>query len=80
MRLVNGGEAEGGAIGINCSDCRVNDNVVSDCDGYGLVDSLGTTGYSNNHLTGNNGGNANPQVSGGIDLGGNVCGGDAICP
>jgi hypothetical protein len=38
------------------------------------------TGYGNNVLTGNNGGNANPQVFGGIEIGTNVCGTDTICP
>jgi hypothetical protein len=47
--------------------------------GFGL--SLGsTTGYSQNALTSNNGGNANPQVSGGINGAQNVCGTDAVCP
>jgi hypothetical protein len=37
-------------------------------------------GYRGNVLTNNNGGNANPQASSGINLGQNVCGTDAICP
>lgn len=40
-----------------------------------------TTGYRSNVLTGNNGGDANPQVgSGGLQLGSNVCGSDLVCP
>ena len=66
--------------GIYCSNCMVRGNVVRNSQGFGLVDFSGTSGYSNNHFTGNNGGNLNPQVSGGIDLGGNVCGGDMTCP
>jgi hypothetical protein len=46
---------------------------------HGLVLDA-TAGYSQNALTLNNGGNANPQVSGGINGGQNVCGVDAICP
>jgi hypothetical protein len=47
--------------------------------GFGL--SLGSNaGYSQNALTSNNGGNANPQVSGGINGAQNVCGNDAVCP
>jgi parallel beta-helix repeat protein len=39
------------------------------------------TGYANNVLSGNNGGNANPQVTGGaIEIGANLCGNDTICP
>lgn len=37
-------------------------------------------GYAHNALTGNNGGDANPQVEGGIELGTNLCGADTICP
>jgi hypothetical protein len=38
------------------------------------------TGYVDNVLTANNGGDANPQVSGGIQMGVNVCGTDPGCP
>ena len=48
-------------------------------DGVGLAaDSL--TGYKDNQFNSNNGGNTNPQVSGGIEIGTNVCGGDTTCP
>jgi hypothetical protein len=40
----------------------------------------GGTGYGNNQFSNNNGGNANPQVSGGIEMGTNICGGDTTCP
>jgi hypothetical protein len=47
--------------------------------GVGL--SLGTVGgYAMNVTGSNNGGNTNPQVQGGIELGGNVCGNDTSCP
>ena len=38
--------------------------------------------YAGNVLTDNNGpaGNNNPQVSGGVPIGGNLCGTDAVCP
>ncbi len=39
-----------------------------------------STGYRSNVLTDNNGGNANPQVSGGIEIGANVCGNNTTCP
>lgn len=54
-------------------------NVVADNDGLGL--ELGpTSGYADNTLISNNGGSSNPQVSGGIELGTNICGTDTNCP
>ena len=54
-------------------------NSVSDNTGFGL--RLGpANGYANNVLTNNNGGNANPQVLGGIEIGTNLCGSDTTCP
>ena len=47
--------------------------------GVGLTGSIGT-GYGKNVFTENNGGSANPQVSGGVDLGDNVCGTNTTCP
>ncbi len=38
------------------------------------------SGYRSNVLTENNGGNANPQTTGGIEIGSNVCGNDTTCP
>ena len=46
--------------------------------GFGL--RTGTTGYANNVFGNNNGGNANPQVQQGIEMGLNVCGLDTTCP
>jgi len=46
---------------------------------FGLV-PVGNSGYRSNVLTSNNGGDANPQVSGGLQLGSNVCGTDLVCP
>jgi hypothetical protein len=66
--------------GISCSRCTVIGNVVADVKGFGLLDSSGVTGYANNQFDNNNGGNANPQVSGGIEIGTNICGGDTTCP
>jgi hypothetical protein len=40
----------------------------------------GPVGYRSNVFTGNNGGDANAQVSGGLQLGPNVCGVDLVCP
>jgi hypothetical protein len=49
--------------------------IPTDSDAFALVDTSGSTGYSNNQFD-NNGGNANPQVSGRIEMGTNVYGGD----
>ena len=39
------------------------------------------TAYGNNQFDNNNGGNANPQVSGtAFEVAPNVCAGDLICP
>lgn len=46
---------------------------------FGLT-LVGGSGYRSNVFTGNNGGDANPQVSGGLQLGSNVCGTDLVCP
>jgi len=47
--------------------------------GFGLA-LIGPGGYRSNVFTGNNGGDANVQVSGGLQLGSNVCGLDLVCP
>lgn len=46
---------------------------------YGLF-LVGGSGYRSNVLTGNNGGDANPQAAGGYEIGSNVCGTDTVCP
>jgi hypothetical protein len=70
--LDNGSE---GVIGANL----VTGNAVTSNTHAGV--SLGPAdGYSNNVVNGNNGGNGNPQVDNGIEIGGNVCGADITCP
>jgi hypothetical protein len=66
--------------GIYCSGCVVEANVVEDCGGFGLFDPTGTTGYKGNRFDDNNGGNTNPQTSGGLQTGINICGGNTTCP
>ena len=59
----------------------VRGNTAENNGSFGL--SLSTeTGYAQNVLSNNNGGNANPQVSGGVEIGSNtnICGGAALCP
>lgn len=45
----------------------------------GLILGAGS-GYRSNVVTGNNGSDAVAQVSGGLQLGTNVCGSDTVCP
>jgi len=91
--LVVGAELEGqghlvdhcmvfnnGGNGLRVFDgSLVINSVVRGNTGFGL-DLIGATGYGSNVLTGNNGGDANAQVSGGFQLGSNVCGSDLVCP
>jgi len=71
--IVCGGDGVDGSIGV------VSGNTISYCTGFGIrLDTDG--GYSNNVVTENNGGNANPQVSGGTELGTNLCGTNTTCP
>lgn len=60
-------------------DSRVLNTVAHGNSSFALVVS-GPSGYAGNVFNVNNGGNANPQVSGGIQLGTNICGGDTVCP
>lgn len=58
-------------------------NDASGNAGLGLDgSSFGTpSAYGGNRFEANNWGNANPQVAGtAIEVSGNVCGGDAMCP
>jgi hypothetical protein len=40
----------------------------------------GTGGYRDNVLLDNNGAPGSPQVSGGLEIGANLCGPDTTCP
>jgi hypothetical protein len=74
--------ANNGGNGIlTGSASLVRGNTAENNASFGL--SLDTeTGYAQNVLSDNNGGNANPQVSGGVEIGANtnICGGAALCP
>ncbi len=54
-------------------------SVATGNQSHGLLLGAGS-GYRSNVANDNNGGNANPQVSGGIELGPNICAFDATCP
>ena len=67
------------SIGISAGDgSRVIGNTVKNNLGVGMA-LADNVGYVHNAVTGNNGGNANPQVTGGIQMGGNICG-STLCP
>lgn len=62
------------------TDCSLIQNNASRNLSHGMTLAAGT-GYAQNIINANNGGNSNPQVSnGGIQIGTNICGGDTICP
>jgi hypothetical protein len=65
--------------GIEASNASVVGNTVKDSLGIGLSANT-STGYKDNQFQNNNGGNANPQVSGGTQIGTNICGGNTSCP
>lgn len=61
-------------------DSMIIDSVAENNDAYGFALDPGV-GYRGSLVSNNNGGNANAQIiGGGVDLGGNLCGGDAVCP
>jgi hypothetical protein len=62
-------------------DSMIVDSVAENNTAFGFVLDP-EVGYRGNLVSNNNGGNANSQIFGGdgVDLGGNICGGDAICP
>ncbi len=72
ISLSNG---DGIDVGANCT---VIGNTSTFNTGYGL--RTGFTGYVHNVFNNNNGGNTNPQVSSGIEMGMNICGADTTCP
>lgn len=94
--LANRGVVRGNVVslsatnGVRCElGCTVVENMVTSSRSYGLYLANcppgGCTprlvsGYANNVLNNNNQGNANPQVFGGVETGGNVCGLDGACP
>jgi parallel beta-helix repeat protein len=72
---ARGNSANGISTGVGSV---VIDNTASNNGGPGLLLGDGA-GYGNNVLNGNNGGNNQAQVTGGIKLGSNVCG-TILCP
>ncbi len=71
---------DNGDFGISASSgSTVTGNTANDNRRRGLFLGV-SSGFGNNVLTENNGGNANPQVDGGIEIGTNVCGTNTIYP
>lgn len=70
-------------VGIHVAGGSVIGNTVVGNSGVGLelgaVNPTEVVGYVHNVVTRNNGGDANPQVTGGIQMGGNICG-STLCP
>ena len=81
--LVRNNTIEGNQLeGIRGTGGAFVDNVVTGNGGLGMNAAFGgqSTRFSGNTFLDNNGGNANPQVLGGTDLGGNLCGSPNTCP
>jgi len=74
---IYGNQLGGFAGGISLAT----DNTFDSNGSYGAQFNFGTTntGFAGNHFSANNGGNANPQLTGGTALGANLCG-LAACP
>jgi len=67
-------------FGMRAFDGSLVVNSVARGNGGPGLTLVGPGGYRSNVLTGNNGGDANAQASGGLQLGSNVCGTDLVCP
>lgn len=72
MVLGNGARANR-SVGMACNGCQLIGNAAHGNNGLGFQLDAGA-GYAQNVLRLNNGGNDQPQVGNGIDLGQNVCG------
>jgi hypothetical protein len=78
--LVDGCSAHtNGSVGILAYQGALVKNSVARANlSYGFF-GLSNSGFRSNVFTANNGGDLNPQVSGGLNLGDNLCG-TALCP
>lgn len=81
--IVDGCTARNNQLGIRVgTGSLVTNSVIRGNTFFGLV-GLGApanAGFRSNVITGNNGGDANPQTANGLQLGSNVCGTDLVCP
>lgn len=72
-----------GGYGVIGVEMLIRDNAIVGNDDTGIATNTGggtQAGYGGNYLIDNNGGGTNAQVSGGIQIGTNICGGDTTCP
>jgi hypothetical protein len=70
-----------GATGVIGVELLIRDNAIVGNDSYGIGSNAGggtVAAYGGNYLTDNFG--ANPEVSGGVQLGPNSCNGNPTCP
>jgi hypothetical protein len=79
--IIDGCTAIGNGSGMRVFEgSLVTDSVARGNTNFGLY-LVGGSGYRSCVVTGNNGGDANPQVGGtGFQLGTNICGTDTVCP
>lgn len=81
--LITGSTVQGnGGDGIRAAEVNILGNTIIENGGLGLALNFvsGDGGFAQNVIRANNGGNANPQTSGGNQLGTNVCATDTVCP
>jgi hypothetical protein len=81
--LVNNRIDGNGAAGIETgASATILGNTITGNKDLGILStSAARVGYGNNVINDNNGGNANPQVTAGMNqIGTNVCGADTTCP
>ena len=78
--IVDGCTVLGNNIGIRVFEGSLVINSIARGNTIWGLALVGGSGYRSNVFTSNNGGDANAQVSGGLQLGTNVCGTDTTCP
>lgn len=81
--LITGSTVQAnGGDGIRAAEANILANTIIENGGLGLALNFvsGDAGFAHNVIRNNNGGNANPQTSGGNQLGTNVCATDTVCP
>lgn len=83
--IRNNTATKNGQAGIHAEDSGdfvkavISDNLATENGSEGLVLDP-SVGYRSNVMRLNNGGDTNPQVSGGLEIGPNVCATDTTCP
>ena len=80
--VITGNVVTSNRVGIGINDGLVTSNSIYNNTGMGLsgfFSPVSHAGYSGNNFLGNNGGLTTPQVSGGLQIGPNMCN-RALCP